>query len=209
MAKRKAHGTAARGGAIVVHENLPFDELARPDPQAVPSGPLNRRKDGTVADKPSALVLAEISKQKRALRLRILRSLGLVELAMDHVFYPYEFAGEEFASAYIASLANAFDGICDEGPASIAKTAGMQLAISRFLYDRGKSSGDAKLLGQSSQLGNDSRVSAGAAYELQSREAEARTKSKATADPNAVFNQAVKAANAATQPANDKDYEHG
>jgi hypothetical protein len=50
----------------------------------------------------------------------------------------------------------------------------MQLAISRYFYDTGKLSGDAKLLGQASQQGNDSRVSAGAAYELQSREAEAR-----------------------------------
>jgi hypothetical protein len=31
MALRSAHGTAAKGGALVVHENLPFDELPRPD----------------------------------------------------------------------------------------------------------------------------------------------------------------------------------
>jgi hypothetical protein len=98
-----------------------------------------------------------------------------VELAADHAFHPYEAAGQDFADAYIASLARMFDGVCGEGPASIVKTAGMQLAVSRFFYDRGKLTGDAKLLGQASQLGNDSRVSAGSAYELQSREAEART----------------------------------
>jgi hypothetical protein len=87
-----------------------------------------------------------------------------------------EVAGQDFADAYVASLARMFDGTCGEGPASIVKTAGMQLAVSRYFYDRGKLTGDAKMLGQASQLGNDSRVSAGSAYELQSREAEARAK---------------------------------
>jgi hypothetical protein len=88
-------------------------------------------------------------------------------------------AGGDFANTYVASLAAMFDGYCGEGPASIAKTAGMQLAVSRYFYDQGKQSGDVKLLGQASQLANDSRVSAGSAYELQSREAEARGKAVA------------------------------
>lgn len=176
MAQRKAHGAAAKGGAIVVHEELPFDELARPDPQAAPTGPISRRSDGTVADQRSARELARLAVEKRALSARILRSLGLVELDADHEFHPYEVAGQDYANAYIASLARMFDGTCGEGPASIAKTAGMQLAVSRFFYDKGKLTGDVALLGKASQLGNDSRVSAGSAYELQSREAEARAK---------------------------------
>lgn len=178
MAQRRAHGTAAKGGALVVHENLPWDEQRRPDPQPEATSPVQRRSDGTVADSASARELGRRGGQKSALFTRILRSLGLVELSADHDFYPYETAGQDFANAYIASLARMFDGTCGEGPASIAKTAGMQLAVSRFFYDRGKAAGDAKMLGQASQLGNDSRVSAGAAYELQSREAEARGKSK-------------------------------
>jgi len=182
MAQRKAHGAAARGGALVVHEPVPFDELRRPSPQSEPTGPVNRRSNGTVADSEAARELGRRGGQKTALHTRILRSLGLVELAVDHAFRPYETAGQDYADAYIASLARMFDGTCGEGPASIAKTAGMQLAISRYFYDLGKQAGDPKLLGQSSQLGNDSRVSAGAAYELQSREAEARSKSRPAAD---------------------------
>ena len=174
MAQRKAHGAAARGGALVVHEPLPFDELPKPDPTAAPSAPVARRADGTIADSQSAKELGRRGGQARALYARILRSLGLVELATDHEFHPYETAGQEFADSYIASLARMFDGYCGEGPASIVKTAGMQLAVSRFFYDRGKLTGDAKLLGQASALGHDSRVSAGSAYELQSREAGAR-----------------------------------
>jgi hypothetical protein len=162
---------------MVVHENLPFDELPRPAPQAEPTGPVQRRSNGTVADRASARELARKAVEARRLYARILRSLGLVELGADHAFYMYEAAGQDFADAYIASLGRMFDGVCGEGPASIVKTAGMQLAISRYFYDRGKDTGDAGLLGRASQLGNDSRVSAGAAYELQSREAEARSKS--------------------------------
>jgi hypothetical protein len=178
MAQRRAHGAAAKGGALVVHEPLPFDELRRPDPQPDASGPVARRSNGTVADSASARELGRRGGQKAALYTRILRSLGLIELAADHAFYPYEAAGQDFADAYIASLARMFDGTCGEGPASIAKTAGMQLAVSRFFYDLGKQTGDAKVLGQASQLGNDSRVSAGSAYELQSRESEARGKAR-------------------------------
>lgn len=178
MAQRTAHGAAARGGALVVHEPLPFDELAQPNPQAAPTGPVNRRSNGTVTDRASARALASKAAVSRQLHARILRSLGLVELADDHAFYPYERAGQEYANTYIASLASMFDGYCGEGPASIAKTAGMQLAIRSYFYDLGKQAGDAKLLGQASQLGNDARVNAGAAYELQSREAAARQKSR-------------------------------
>jgi hypothetical protein len=182
MAQRTAHGAAAKGGALVVQENVPFDELARPDPQPEPSGPIERRADGTVAGSEAARELARLAVAKRQFTSRILRSLGLVALASDHAFAIYEAAGQDYADAYIATLARMFDGTCGEGPSSIVKTAGMQLAISRFFYDTGKQTGDAKLLGQASQLGNDSRVSAGAAYELQSREAEARKKIRGVVD---------------------------
>jgi hypothetical protein len=180
MAHRTAHGTAAKGGALIVHEALPFDELAHPQPVA--TGPVNRRSNGTIADSDTARELGRRGGQKAQLISRILRSLGLVELAADHAFHPYEVAGQDYADAYIRSLARMFDGTCGEGPASIAKTAGMQLAISRYFYDQGKQVGDAKMLGQASQLGNDSRVSAGSAYELQSREAEARRKAMTSGD---------------------------
>jgi len=184
MAQRRAHGTARAGGALVVHESVPFDELRRPDPVPDASGPVARRSDGTVADSASARSLGRRGGKASQLYGRILRSLGLVELAADHAFHPYEVAGQDFADTYIASLARMFDGTCGEGPASIVKTAGLQLAVSRYFYDLGKQTGDVKLLGQASQLGNDSRVSAGSAYELQSREAEARRKAAPAQSPH-------------------------
>jgi hypothetical protein len=173
---RKPHGTLGKGGALIAYEELPFGELRRPDPQPAPTGPVERRSNGTVADKAAGKELGRRGGLKTQLYTRILRSLGLVQLGADHAFFPYEFAGQDFADSYIQSLRDMFDGKCDDGPVSIVKTSGMQLAISRYFYDTGKLTGDTKLLGQASQLGNDSRVSAGSAYDLQSREAEARGK---------------------------------
>jgi hypothetical protein len=161
----------------VVWENKPFDELPQPDPQPGPDGPVDRRPDGTIASSEAAREMGRRGGQKRQLYSRILRSLGLSELPEGHQFRPYEMAGQDFSNANIASLSRMFDGTCGEGPASIIKTAGMQYAISRYMYDIGKQTGDAKLLGQASNMGNDSRVSIGAAYELQAREAAARQRS--------------------------------
>jgi hypothetical protein len=115
-----------------------------------------------------------------------------VKLASDHAFYAYEAAGEDFAERHCADLAAMFDGQCSAGPSSIVKTAGIQLAASRFLYDAGKQTGDAKMLGEASRLGNDARQSILAAYELQSREAQARP--RAPVDPLAAFRDPPKVA---------------
>lgn len=161
----------------MVHENLPFNELPQPDPKPGPDRPIDRGPDGRLLSSEAAREMGRRGGRKTQLYSRILRSLGLTELPEGHHFAPYENAGQDFSNANIASLAKMFDGTCGEGPASIIKTAGMQYAISRFLYDTGKLTGDAKLLGQASNMGNDSRVSVGAAYELQAREAAARQKS--------------------------------
>lgn len=177
MSFRKAHGDAAKHGSIIMWENKPFDELPQPDPKPGPDQPIDRLPDGKIASSEAAREMGRRGGRKTQLYSRILRSLGLVELDENSKFNPYERAGQDFANANIASLARMFDGTCGEGPASIIKTAGMQYAISRFFYDTGKVTGDTKLLGQASSMGNDSRVSVGAAYELQAREAAARQKS--------------------------------
>jgi hypothetical protein len=158
-------------------ETVPADEWPKPDPRPACAGPIARRSNGTVADSEAAKALGRLGGLQRQLLARIIRNLGMVELAADHEFAAYERAGQEFAEHEIKTLAEMYDGICGAGPASIVKTAAMQLSASRYLYDKGKQTGDAKLLGQASQLGNDARVNIGSALELQSREAEARATS--------------------------------
>ncbi len=185
MTLRKGHGN---GAGVPRIEVLPADELPSPNPTAVPTGPLVRRSPtGTFADSASAREAGRRggvkSARQKAHRTRLMGSLGLVELAADHKFYAYEAAGEAFVQEHMSTLATMFDGTCSEGPMSIVRTAGIQLAASRFLYDEGKAAGDAKLLGDASKLGDASRQNILAAYELQAREAAARKKSSGPSDP--------------------------
>jgi hypothetical protein len=175
MAWRNGHG---RGSGVPRIEVLPADEQAPPDPAKPARPPVRRHANGKLADKASAAELGRLGGLAKAERTRLLSSLGLVSLSVNDAFYAYENAGEAFAEKHMQTLADMFDGKCGEGPMSIVKTAGIQLAASRFFYDLGKQTGDAKMLGEASRLGDASRQNILAAYELQSREAAARRASK-------------------------------
>ena len=151
----------------------PLDEL--PEPQAAVAVPLARRCNGTVADSASARVLGARGGAAKASRARLLSASGLSELAADAAFGPYRTAGDAFVKEHLAALAAQAGGEVGPGPSSIVASAGVQLAASRFLSDRGMREGDAKLLQQASTLANDSRQNLLAAYELAVREAKART----------------------------------
>lgn len=179
MTLRSGHGT---GTGVPRIEVLPADELQQPDPSPASSPtlawgdmtPEQRHEAAKAWGRRGALV--------RASRTRLLGSLGLTVLGAEHDFHGYEKAGEAFAEKHVETLGAMFDGHVGEGPASIVMTAAIQLAASRFMYDRGKDKGDAKLLGEASKLGDASRQNILASYELQAREAAAR-KAGGNADP--------------------------
>jgi len=178
---RAGHGNGKGTPHIEVK---PADEQARPDPTAVPIAPLARRKNGTFDGHAAASEAGRRGGLAKGERTRLLGSLGLVKLEADHSFKPYEDAAECFCQKHVATLASQFDGQCGEGPASIVRTAGIQLAASRFFYDSGKQIGDAKLLGEASRLGDASRQNILASYEIQSREAAARKMARAPGLPS-------------------------
>lgn len=60
------------------------------------------------------------------------------------------------------------------GPASVVASAALQMAGSRWLYDLGAQSGDAKALLDASRLSDASRANLLCAHELAAKEAEAR-----------------------------------
>jgi hypothetical protein len=101
--------------------------------------------------------------------------LGLWTPPDDHAFAPYARLAREWRDAHMATLsATVAGGSVGPGPASIVSTAALQMAASRWLFDRGAEAGDARMLTDASRLGDASRQGLLAAHELAAREAAAR-----------------------------------
>ena len=184
MAFRAGHGTG-RGAPRV--EVLPPDEQPRaiaPD-VAAPSVPLAFRKDGKIADSETARALGQKGGLTKARRVRLVDSLGLKKIAGDATFKPYRDAAEEFVSHHLGELAKSAGGSVGPGPSTMVASAGLQLAASRWAFDRGAEENDAALIKLGSSLANDSRQNLLAAYELAVREAQARP--RGPVDPLAAF----------------------
>lgn len=172
MTLRKAHGSAAERGAVVVVETAPADELPAGLP-AAPSGPVQRRPDGTLTPE-GARVLGRYGGAEAARRRRLAASLadtcGIADVG-DALQVYVEHAAE-FAAAQLAQLAETVGGgMVGPGPSSIVQSAALALAASRYLYAVGSRTGDPKLLGQAATLADKSRTSLLTAHELCAREA--------------------------------------
>ena len=173
MTLRTGHGKGAGQPRIEV---LPANEQPQPVPatQAAPTGPVNRRSTGTIADSETAKRIGARGGMVTQSRARLLSALGLAKPAADSAFATYRDAGDAFVAEHQAALARCAGGVVGPGPSSIVASAGLQLAASRFLSDRAAATGDAKVFAQASALANDSRQNLLAAYELAVREARAR-----------------------------------
>lgn len=178
MTLRAGHGTGAGKPRVEV---LPADELPSPAPETKPeaTGPVARRKNGTLADSASAKAIGRRGGLARVQKARLVAALGLAELSEDAAFASYRRSGDEFVRAHLVTLAKQAGGEVGPGPSSIVASAGLQLAASRFLSDKAATEGDAALFQAASRLANDSRQNLLAAYELAVREGKARKNSNA------------------------------
>ena len=173
MTLRTGHGN---GAGVPRIEVLPADELPAPiqaAPEAAASAPLARRPDGTFDGSEAAREAGRRGGRARARRVALVDSLGLAKLDEAAEFQPYRKAAEDFVREHLAALATQAGGYVGPGPSSLVASAALQLAASRFCFDRGALSADPVLLKQGSSLANDSRQNLLAAYELAVREAEA------------------------------------
>jgi hypothetical protein len=102
-------------------------------------------------------------------------TLGLERTLADSSFGPYRRAAENFKRAQIAHLARAVGaGFCGPGPCSMVASAALQLAASRWAFDRGE-------FDLGSRLANDSSQNLAKAHEYCAKEAKARPTASATA----------------------------
>jgi len=179
MSLRAAHGSGV--SAVVRVETLPADELPAPvvAPLAEDSGPLRRSPDGRFG-REAARELGRRGGLARARRIRLVDALGLRKLTEDAAFKPYRDAAEEFTSHHLGQLAMLAGGVVGAAPSSMVASAALQLAASRWCFDKGGETGDAGWMKQGSSFANDSRQNLLAAYELAVREAKARDLSGAS-----------------------------
>jgi hypothetical protein len=143
-------------------------------PKAEDARPLHRRHDGKIADSDTARAMGKRGGEAKARRVRLVDSLGLSTIAEGSTFAPYRTAAEEFVKAHLSSLATQAGGDVGTGPSTMVASAGLQLAASRWAFDQAALSGDPALMKLGSALANDSRQNLLAAYELATREAQAK-----------------------------------
>ena len=195
MVLRSGHGT---GAGVPRVEVLPADELPAPvaAPAAAPAVALAFRKDGKIADTETARALGRRGGEAKARRVRLVDSLGLAKVAEDASFAPYRAAAEEFVGHHLGELAKQAGGSVGPAPSTMVASAGLQLAASRWAFDQGAAKNDASLFKLGSSLANDSRQNLLAAYELATREAEARMRSRSPAEAQAELRRRILGAKA-------------
>jgi len=174
MVLRTAHGTAAEGGALLVVETLPADEL----PEGVP-GPArpaaDRDTSGEFRPGPGTSAIAASGGRARAEAERFRRLLGLVELDDSHAYAPYLRLAREHRDEHAIELgAHIGGGRLSPGVSGIIASASLALAASRYMYDLGAKTCDPRLLGQAAMMAERSRTALLTAHELAVREAAAR-----------------------------------
>ena len=185
MSLRSGHG---RGAGVPRVEVLPANEL--PSPVPAPTAeivtPVRRRQDGKLADVDSARELGRRGGFAKARRVRLVDSLGIKKIAEEATFKPYRDAAEEFTTHHLGELAKQAGGSVGPAPSTMVASAALQLAASRWAFDRGAEENDATFIKLGSSLANDSRQNLLAAYELAVREAKARV-AATPRDPLASF----------------------
>lgn len=177
---RAGHGAGAGSPRV---ELGPPDEASDALPaEDAPIAGVTRRQNGTVDSPEAAKALGSKGGRVKARRVRLARSLGLESFDADsEAFAPYRRSAQAFRRHHCKAIAAAAGGHCGTGPSSMIASGALQLAASRYMFERASRTGDPADFKAASSLANDSRQNLLAAWELAIREAQARP--KAPVDP--------------------------
>lgn len=172
---RSGHGNGKGQPRI---EN-PAKDIPKPvaAPFAASDAPLAFRENGQIADSETAKEMQRRSALARSRNLRLVDSLGLAKLAESSAFGPYRSAADAFVEAHLAELAKLAGGSVGSAPSTMVSSAALQLAGSRFAFDRFAETADASWMKLGSSLANDSRQNLLAAYSHAVLEAQGRSAS--------------------------------
>lgn len=108
--------------------------------------PLVFRHDAKIADSATAKALGQKGGLTKARRVRLIDSVGLKKIADDASFKLYRDAAEEFVSHNLGELAKSAGGTVGPAPSTMVASAGLQLAASRWAFDKGAEENDASLI---------------------------------------------------------------
>lgn len=171
MVLRRAHGAAARGGAVVVVETLPADEL----PSALGSDPAHRDRDENGRFLPGNR-LAKAAKVRAGRHGR----LAALEAQGDAAWLAADRWGKQWAAHRRTELAALHGGDLSSDVCTIIEDAGQAMADARYCRARAAAveandpARAERLRTEARQLRTEARGHRLAAWELASREAAAR-----------------------------------
>lgn len=171
MTLRKGHG---KGKGTPRIEVLPPDELPAGLPGDMPAeAPGDRGQGGRFAKGNTGLSRkGGLAKRGKA---RLAAKLTLGTLPQGAAFEPYQRAARTFRRQHCAAIASTVGGgVCGTGPSSMVASAALQLAWSRFLFDRAARTEDASEVALAKTLADSSRQNLMAAHEYAAKEASAR-----------------------------------
>lgn len=173
---RTGHGA----GKGQVHVENPQKDAPKPvaAPVAVDGAPLVFRKNGQISDKTTAKEMQRRSVEARRRNLRLVDSLGLAKFADDNAFTLYRIAADAFVEHHLTELAKVAGGVVGSGPSTMVSSAALQLAASRFCFDKFAETAEVSWMKLASSLANDSRQNLLAAYSHAVLEAEGREKAE-------------------------------
>lgn len=106
---------------------------------------------------------------------KLAADLGLSRWTENPDFLPYWENARAFSRAQRRELARVAGGRCGPAPSSMVVTASLQLAVSRYLFDRAAQENDTSLLRIASQLGDSSRNNLLGAFDIAAKEAKGRS----------------------------------
>ena len=177
MTLRTRHGNHKKHGVGPVIEVLPADELPAPiaDLDAKTELVEIQRVDGKVVSKEAARALGRLGGLRTAKRVKLARTLGIAKIAADKAFAPYMQAAEEFVKEELATRAKSAGGHVGPAASSMIASASLQLATSRFAFDKFAATEEIVWANLGSRMADASRQNLLAAYELAVREAQIRS----------------------------------
>lgn len=171
MAKRKAHGDAAKRGNLVVIEGLPVDELPCGIP-APPSPVPLRNSAGQLMASPGTTELARIAGLAAGEARLLERMMGFAQLPEDGPMRLYLKLAHQVRDSELDNLRdNVGGGSVPPGAASMVATAALELAASRYLYDRWLTTGDDAAMREAGTHADRSKQTLLAAHELTVKQA--------------------------------------